>query len=82
MSYIIVRVETNTDGTLSFLAIKQITQKGSSEKVIEWIDITKAKSNAIQDSFLCFDDKDLAERLVADLDEEAESIAILRIDAD
>ncbi|MEG4529891.1 hypothetical protein [Microcoleus sp. D2_18a_D3] len=84
MRYIIVKAETNADGTLSFLGVHQLIQKGS-KKSLEWIDVKSAVSNMIdpdQCDFLSFDNKDDAETLVETLDSETENVAVFEIDAD
>lgn len=84
MRYIIVKVESANDGTLSFSGAHQLIQKGS-KKSIQWIDIKKATSNTLnpdQCDFLSFEDKEDADEIVEELASELENVAIFEIDAD
>lgn len=84
MRYIIVKVEANANGTLSFMGAHQLIQKGS-KKSIDWIDIKTATSNTLdpeQCDFLSFEDKEDADSVVEELASELENVAIFEIDAD
>jgi hypothetical protein len=84
MRYIIVKIEAQADGTLSFLGAHQLIQKGS-KKSIDWIDVKTATSNTIdpeQCDFLSFEERETAEDVVESLNPELENIAVFEIDVD
>lgn len=85
MRYIIVKNESNSDGTISFLGAHKATRKGSRSS-IEWIDLKSATTNTIDPDacdLLSFDEMSEAEELLeATGEDEAENTAILGVNAD
>ncbi|TAE84483.1 MAG: hypothetical protein EAZ73_05440 [Oscillatoriales cyanobacterium] len=85
MRYIIVKNESNSDGTISFHGAHKATRKGTKSS-IEWIDLKSATTNTIDPDacdLLSFDEMSEAEELLESTGEdEAESTAILGVNAD
>lgn len=85
MRYIIIKNESNSDGTISFFGAHQATRKGSKNS-IEWIDLQLAKTNTIDPDacdLLSFGEMSEAEELLeATGEDEVENVGILGVNAD